>query len=272
MQKLLLAVLLCIVSLKFSFATNYHITTGTRANSMGKASASLIDSWGIFNNQASMAFTDKTTLLTYCENRFGLKEFSSLTAALVVPGSHGAFGANITYFGLELYHEQKIGLAYARKFGENFSMGLQFDLLNLAIPSTGISENAISFEGGLTYKPSSHLIMGFHIFNPIQASFPDNSNKSTIPQITRLGITYIISDNFLIIAEMEHSSETDMTLKTGLEYRILDWLAIRSGYYEKPQTCTFGLGITIESLKIGLAYQFSNSRNRTPGITVLYQF
>ena len=272
MPKLIILVLLLIITFEKSNATNYHIPAGARANAMGKSGTALIDSWGTFNNQAATAYTTDFTLLAYCENRFGLKEFSAFQAAAVLPTPQGSFSANITYFGLDLYNEQKIGVGYARKFGHNFSLGLQFDLLGLSIPATGILEHNLTFEVGLIYKPSKEISVGIHIFNPTQTNLGPTENNTIVPQISQLGISYLMLNNFTLAAEMEHSSTTDLNIKMGAEYLFSKRLAIRTGYFSQPQTCTFGLGLNLSHIKIGLAYQFYNSRNKTPGISMVYKF
>lgn len=272
MQKTIVIVLLLFTLHSKSYATNYLISGGGRANSMGKAGAALIGNWGTFNNQAATAFETDLSLMSYCENRFGLKEFSAFLAAAVIPTSQGNITTSITYFGLEIYNEQKIGLGYTRRFSDNFSLALQFDLLGLSIPATGVSEHNITFEVGLIYKPTPKLNIGLHIFNPTQIKLSQSTDNTEVPQISRLGLSFKLSENFLIASEIEHSSETDINIKGGLEYYLFDWLAIRSGYYDKPQTCTFGMGFKSKKLMVDLAYQLSNSRNKTPGISIRYYF
>lgn len=257
--------------LLFSFdssATNFDITGGSRATAMGNNSVAVADAWSSFNNQAGMANIKQRNANIYCENRFGMKEFSSALCGVTLPTKYGVFATNITYFGLDIYHEGKLGLAFAKGFGENFSIGFQLDILELAIQATGITEHAITFEGGIQYRPSNNITIGLFTFNPAEVSFGNADDLSTISTITRLGISYLPSDNFVIVAEAEQSNSTDMFGKLGFEYKMDEWLKIRVGYYDVPSTFTFGLGTSVKNCSIDLSYQASNARNRTPAISL----
>ena len=94
---------------------------GARAASMGNASVSSTDIWSIFNNPAGMAKQSVFSAGVNYENRYLMKELGLKSAALLVPSRFGVLGLSFNQFGYSLYNENKIGLAYARSFGEIIS-------------------------------------------------------------------------------------------------------------------------------------------------------
>lgn len=269
MKKSLFNILLLLnLSIITCNATNYISTAGARATAMGNCSAATSDQWSSFNNQAGMAYNKDSHANIGCENRFGMKEFATTLCGITLPTRYGVISTNITYFGFDIYHEAKLGIGFAKPFGENFSIGLQADILDLTISGSGFTKQAITLEGGIQYKPAKNITIGLHTFNPTEVTIGTEEDNSPIPTITRIGISYKPSENLTLISEAEQRNNVDIFGKFGLEYVMEEWLKIRFGYYNTPSTFTCGIGTKLNKCYIDISYQASNARNRTPAISL----
>ena len=97
-------------------AGNEINTIGGRSSAMGGSSVSLSDFWSVNNNQAGIANYKSFATGFYYEDKYLLKELSLKAFSFIFPTSSGVFGFNYSYFGYNLYNEQKLGIAYAKIF------------------------------------------------------------------------------------------------------------------------------------------------------------
>ena len=78
---------------------NEWVAHGGRSAAMGLSSAAVSDFWSVNNNQAGMAFYDKTAAGVYFENRFMIKELGTQTGAFTLKTKFGVLGATVGYSG-----------------------------------------------------------------------------------------------------------------------------------------------------------------------------
>src|SRR5215210_5975215 len=108
-----------------------NLATGARSSAIGGASSTYGDLWSAYNNQAGLGRVKSISAGITNELRFMVPELSVRGLAIAIPvKKSGVFGLSISYFGYSVYNEKKIGLAYARAFGEKFSAGIQIDYLS----------------------------------------------------------------------------------------------------------------------------------------------
>ena len=114
--------ILCAVSL---FADNNP--EGARQGAMGGTGVTTKDVWGIYHNQATLAYLKNPTMGFFYENRF-LNAIGDEGFAFVIPTEKsGVFGLNVNYLGVQTYSDMKVGLAYALALSPKFSLGMQLD-------------------------------------------------------------------------------------------------------------------------------------------------
>jgi hypothetical protein len=250
-------------------ASNDNYPFGGRAAGMGNAAVSLYDFWAISHNQAGLSKIDHMAGGIYFENRFLVDELNFGAGAFVLPTSSGVFGLNFTYFGFELYNETKIGIAYARNFGERFSTGIQ-----LNYHYTGIGENYgnkgnLTVEIGAIFEILPGLHIGAHLFNPNRAKIGEFADER-IPTIFRTGLSYEFSEKVVLTTETEKSINHPPVLKAGLEYRIIDPLYLRGGLGTRPTSNSFGFGIVMGNLNIDFATSFHYILGYSPQLSFVY--
>lgn len=272
-------VLICQVLL---FASNENSPIGGRSAALANSSVTLNDFWSVHNNQAGLAFFDHIAFGFYYENRYMVKELGLRAGAFVVPTKSGVFGLNYNYFGYTKYNEQKIGLAYARKFGEYFSIGLQLDYLSTRIAEDYGNKNTFTFELGIRTKLSESFVIAAHIYNPIGVKIEDEYNER-IPTIFKLGLSYKLSDKLLLAIETEKDLVYKPLIRGGIEYEIVEQAIVRFGYSTLPSTTgsqnfsisslySFGFGLNLNKLKIDFSSTIHQTLGWSPQVSVSYNF
>jgi hypothetical protein len=268
--------LLLFISIGFAFysafATGDNFTAGARAAAMGNASITFADVFSTTTNQAGMAFMKNYSAGIYTDRKFVNAAINNFNGAVVIPVSPkiGTFGLSANYYGYKYYNETKIGLAYARKFGEKFSMGLQFDYLRLFVFENG-SKNFFTLEFGFQYKPWKVLTIGAHIYNPIPYKV-DNIVGERLPTIIKFGMGYEPSSKVLLAAEYEQDIHYKPRFKAGIEYRPIQYFHLRVGAQTTPFNISFGFGVNIKGLNIDLGTAYHPVLGFSPQVALIYSF
>ena len=193
-------------------------TTGSRQAGMGRVSVAITDFWNVQNNQAGIALMDKISAGLYYESRFTINQLSSKSVAVVVPTGIGVIGATFNYFGYSLYNEMKIGLVYARSFGQYFRMGVQLDYLQTSLGNDYGNKGNITFEISVQSDVTENLTLGAWVYNPIRVRLADYDDER-IPAIFRFGIAWHFSDHFFATVEAEKNTNfRPIIVRGGLEY------------------------------------------------------
>jgi hypothetical protein len=181
-----------------------------------------------------------------------------------------AFGLSANYYGYKYYNESKVGLAYARKFGTKFSLGVQFDFLRLMIAENG-SRNFYTFEMGFQYKPWKVLTIGAHIYNPIPYKV-EKTFGERLPTIMKFGLGYEPSEKVLLAAEYEQDIHYKPRFKAGVEYRPIKYFFIRAGVQTTPFSASFGFGANVAGLNVDVAANYHPVLGFTPQAAIIYSF
>lgn len=271
MKKLLLVAVTLIVCHVTSVASGDNLTAGARATAMGDASVTFSDVFSTTTNQAGLGFIKQYSAGFYTDRKFLNASINNFNAAIAVPVNKvGAFGLSANYFGFSLYNETKIGLAYARAFGEKFSMGVQFDFLRVAIAENG-SRNFYTFELGFLYKPWKTLTIGAHVYNPIPYKVEKNFGER-LPTVMKFGLGYQPARQVLITAEYEQDIFYKPQFKAGVEYLPIKYLAIRGGVQTTPFSASFGLGGNVAGAQLDVSASFHPMLGFTPQVSFIYSF
>ena len=252
-------------------ASGEWIACGGRSAGMGLSSAAVVDFWSITNNQAGMAFYNRSGIGLYYENRFMINEMASQTAAFTIRTKHGVIGATASYSGDASYNNTKAGLAYALKFGNRFSAGVQLDYIVTALGEDYGKNDAITFDAGIMVRITEQLTFGAHTFNPIHAQLSDYSTE-TIPAAVSAGLAFTFSDKLLLTAEAFKNSEFPMEFRSGLEYKMGQVAFVRIGLTSNPARYTFGFGMELKNLKFDLSSSIHTQLGYSPQASIEFSF
>ncbi len=270
-RKLLLQLVL-LVTFRNVFATGDNFTAGARAAALSNASVTLSDVFSTTTNQAGLGFMTSYSVGIYTDRKFVSAQINNFNGAVAIPVSAkvGTFGVSANYYGYKFYNETKIGLAYARKFGDKFSMGLQFDFLRMTVFENG-SRNFYTFEIGFQYKPWKVLTLGAHVYNPIPYKV-EKVFSERLPTVIKFGLGYEPSPKVLLAAEYEQDIHYKPQFKAGIEYRPIKYLHIRTGVQTTPFSASLGVGVNVKGLNIDLGSSYHPVLGFTPQAALIYSF
>lgn len=265
---------------KVGFAGGENYPIGARSAAMGNASVTLSDVWSVHHNQAGLSGIESPVVGINYENRYGMKELSLKAAAfaLPLPGDGGdVLGLSMTSFGYSAYSDTKIGLAYGKKLGDKYSVGIQLDYLQTKIAGDYGKKGAVAAEVGLQAEILENLDIGVHIFNPTRAKIleyqiQDAVEIERIPTIMRFGINYAFSEKLFVTLETEKDVYFKPIFKAGLEYHPIDILYLRGGVSSNPVNNSFGFGLDMSHFKLDFAASKHQVLGYTTQISLIYNF
>jgi len=269
--KLLIVCIISIYTSNIAKAGGDNHPSGARSAALGHASVALGDIWSTFNNQAGLASLTRSEWAFYSENRFLMKELGYGAMAYALPVSAGTFAFSASYFGFSAYNDSKLGLAYARNFGDNLSFGVQFDYMMSRQGEPYGNRNFMTFEAGILAKASPKLTLGAHIYNPLSVKYAGYNNEKT-PVILRLGASYVLSDKIRLLAETEKGLYSDPTLNAGIEYTAAKWIVLRGGLSSGPSTVSFGGGFIFGNFTIDVSSSYHTILGYSPQFSLSYRF
>jgi len=253
------------------FAQSEWNANGGRSAGMGLSSAAVIDFWSVNNNQAGMAFFDKTAAGVYFENRYLVKEAGIQSGAFVLKTKYGVLGATIGYSGDVNFSTTKAGLAYALKFGNHFSAGIQLDYIGTSLGEEYGKRSNVTFDAGIMVKITEQLTFGAHTFNPMHVKLSDYNNES-IPTTLNAGFGFTFSDKLMLTAEACKNSEFPMEFRSGAEYKLGKIAYARIGLTTNPARYTFGFGLEMKNLTLDLSSSVHSQLGYSPQVSMQYSF
>ncbi len=265
------ALFLVVMGLGFSTIlmaqTGLPSIAGARGAAMGNATVGFQDINSIFANQAGLAHLEQTAFTAIGENRFQGFGIRSVAAAAAVPVKTGTFGLALQYFGIEEYNEQKVGLAYARKLSKKLSLGAQIDFLRLQIQDSE-SINLVTFEAGLQSQISRKLNLGFYLYSPVQITI---FGEDTLPTTLKLGGLYRVSKKLRLAMEFEKDLDFPVEFHLGMEYQIIEELALRLGAQTQPSEVSIGFGYLVQQqVQLDVAATYHEILGITPSFSAIY--
>ena len=272
MRKLLLIILLWP---SFAFANNGNDPVGARPAGMANAALTFTDIWSSFQNQAGLAYIEHFTAGAFYESRFLVDGLAFAGFAGAMPLGNGSIGLNYSNFGYSIYNEGKLGLNYAMKLSQKFSVGVQINYHTTRIATEDYGNaGALSAEIGVRMKVSERVTVAAHLFNPTRSTLVDNGDfaipDEKVPTVLRLGVGYQISEEVLFAGEVEKDIDQSTLFRGGIEYQPVEMLYLRLGASSEPSLFSFGLGLDFNSFQFDLASTYSSILGYSPQISLTY--
>lgn len=252
------------------FASGENYTIGARQAGMANASVTQQDVFAIGYNVAGIGGLENASVGLYADQRFlsGI-HFYNLSAAMPVQ-KVGAFGFSYDYYGFSAYNENRLGLAYARKFSNIISAGIKFNYFRIAIEENGAA-NAGAIEAGVQIAPTQKMRVGAHVFNPIRQKI-DKEFGETLATMIKVGISYHPSEKVMMALETEKHINYAFRIKTGMEYKVAEPLYLRVGAATNPTLFTFGVGTELKKVRIDFASSWHMRLGYSPQLSFIYDF
>jgi hypothetical protein len=252
--------------------TAYSQQAGARFMGMGTACAGLQDPWAILNNQAGLSELTGTSIGLSVHNHYLLEDLNHAVALLAIPiNKVGVIGLKFSDMGFSVYRENNLGLAYARGFGNNISIGLCLNYSHASFGREYVNHDYLGFDLGVIYKPLTDLSIAMHTSNPFSLQLSQGSNERLISCIV-IGLAYRINKIILLCFDCEKVISLKPSFKTGLEYCIKDKFYLRTGMQSSPFQFAFGMGYHLGRLKIDIASTYHHYLGFSPTLSIQYSF
>lgn len=235
------------------FAAFERTATGARGAAMGGALVALPgNEWsGAANPAVLQTVEHRTVALFYVPRPFEMKELAFGAAVYVEPTSAGAFGFTASRFGFELYHETRFALSYATDVAPGIRAGASVSYYALSIRNYG-SASSIGFDLGVLVDVAEHVQWGFSAFNLNAATI--GQAKEKLPQVFATGVTYTPMPEAVLDAGITKDIRFPAELHLGLEYTMLDVLALRAGTTSDPNSLNAGVGVRLSFARFDYAF------------------
>ncbi|MBI5730283.1 MAG: hypothetical protein HY963_04015 [Ignavibacteriales bacterium] len=222
------------------------------------------DVFSLFNNPAGLALLKSREIgFYYSPAPFGVKELANAFAAYCEPTQYGSFSAGYSNYGFELFKENKFAIGYGRKIANNFFIGLSSIYHSIAIKNYG-SKGAIVFNIGAIAKLNDRIGLGFAVNNVTRSTITNESND--IPIVIWFGTDLKFVKDIVISAAVKKEIGFNPSIRLGTEYSMLDFLKLRIGTSNEPNTYSGGIGIIYQIVQVDYAF-FSH-----PDLGLTHQF
>jgi len=245
---------------------------GGAAFARANAALSLHDVFSFQNNPAGLAWLKTPTVA--CASQMSSMQFSltNNTVILAYPVKKaGCLATGASYFGDPNYHELHAGLAYARCFAEQVSVGIRLDYLQLGISTYGTQHSA-SFHLGLQYLFRKKLTVACHVYNPLHMKLSKEKTSDHFQTLFQLGFQYKPLTQFDINVEAEKDLQQAVNIKIGLAYRPINVLSLGVGAQTRTRLICFGTGIFYKGFQMDIACSWHYVLGFSPQCSLIYEW
>ena len=244
---------------------------GSRSQSLGNSTSASINFWNVTKNPATTAFIENTSLGLDVKNNFLIKELTTATLALLLPvNNHGNFGFYLQRFGYSTFNENKLAISYSKKISNSTSASVQLsdNIQNIIGEEFKSTKHEIGFNIGLFTKLNDNIhIASFYDF---QKNITDTKIKNV--QELSLALSWFPISDLNVLMEINKRTNTNISLRGGVEYKILKKISARVGMSSEPLNVAIGLGIIFNNINIDISFAHHQHLGMTSGISGNYIF
>lgn len=253
-MKCLFISILCLIQL-FGFiftckALDVCNFVDVRAYSMGNTLSVLPG----FSNPASCGFKVSRYFSLQYINRYGVKELSTWAGTINYPNRYLNTGLNVSRFGMKAFHETSVSVNAYRKLSTFISLGIRVNYFNLHYSDKHPNKSSITADIGVLVLPWEHLYFSVLAINPFFISNRVGEMKGKSPSVLSVGLSYELSESFLLTGEVEKNFMFPVACKLGLEYNPVKELSIRAGMFTNPFTPSFGVGVHLLPFTVDFSF------------------
>lgn len=223
-------------------------------------------------NPAALSLSKKRGLLCAYENKFLVKQLSTLTACYEQPNRLLDFSVLINYFGYDLYHETRCGLNVSKVLKPGLSLGARIYYYGLQYADNKGLISVVSGDIGLQYLPVDNFRIGFLIQNPFRVSYKQEGAEYDLPVCMEIGGEYRFADAASLLVAVEKDTRYPICFKAGMSYEIEGFLQLRIGILSSPFMPTAGIGFCFDVFQVDAAFSYHSTLGLSPAISIRYNF
>ena len=265
----ILGIIIIICSITFSAYSQY--SPGAKQISLSNSDVALSnDVFGLFNNPAGLSQMNwREVGIYYSPAPFGLSELANGFVAYHEPTSIGSFAIGGMSFGFELYRESKISFGYSYNYLNKFFAGFVINYQTVSIQNYGNDGALFLNIGGLAYI-TNNFRAGFAIQNINRASF--GSEDDQIPIILNTGLSYDVNNDLTLNISVEKDIKYKASLQFGINYDLIEYISIRTGFANEPSKYSAGIGINYSMFSLDYAMFTHNDLGLTHQAGLIISF
>jgi hypothetical protein len=242
---------------------------GPRLVSMGSGGTAMQGVWSLQKNPAGIAGLRKP-IFAVAYQQHGLdQDLSTQSVVFIVPQGSSALGLSLEKYGIESYTELQAGLSFARQFGD-LRLAIGGNYYQLAVAQYGRLQ-AFSIEAGFQYNLTDKFTLASHLANPGMIG-DKNAEESGLPLTLSFGLSYRMSEQLVMIADLRQGMAYPVELMTGMEYHRIKCLYLRGGISVNPLKQYCGFGLTVKRMSMDAAVSFQSGLGYAPQIALAYEF
>ncbi len=236
----------------FTISAFCQYNPGAKQISLSNSDVALSDDvFSVFNNPAGLAQMNWREIgVFYSPAPFGLSELANGYIAYHEPSNIGSFGLGGMSYGFELYREAKVTLSYSYNYQDKFFAGAAFNYQTVSIKNYGNDGTFFINLGGLAYL-TNYLRFGFVIQNVNRASF--GNEKDQIPVIINTGFSFDLTNEATANFAVQKDIDFNPSLQFGINYDIIEYLSLRTGFSNEPSRFSAGIGINYSIISFDYA-------------------
>ncbi len=265
--KIPVSVLLISLSLAVTAGDPYRPSAGAGESGMGYACVMKNGFWTSFHNQALLPFNDSPSAGFSYENRFGISQLSTRSAAVIIPAGKTFLSGIYSRFGYADYKRDIAGVGCGLRLSERLYSGIQIDYLSEKTSGEYDYAGSVTFEAGLLVLFSENTRIGIHVFNPL----PNSLRKKELPSCLRVGAGTSFNELLFAAVEAELSTGNSIILKTGFEYEAFSKIWIRGGFCTENTSFSFGAGFLTKFAKIDIGFLTHEQLGVTSEVSVVFK-
>lgn len=229
-----------------------QLETGARVRSLGGAAIGLAnEAWAIAYNPSGIAQLSAAEVsLFYSPNPFGISELRQMSVAGALPTELGSFGLFARQFGFDLYKEFNLAVCYSTEVSNVF-VGLAVNYHSVSIARYG-SAGTVGIDVGLLIPILENVRWGLAARNVNAPKI--GSSGERLPQLFTGGLLYEPVRRLGITFDVQKEIDFPLAAKLGVEYWIVDEMALRIGAADQPAAYAGGIGIRYAFFQVDYAF------------------
>jgi hypothetical protein len=126
-------------------------------------------------------------------------------------------------------------------------------------------------DAGMQYRLNNRVWIGTYISNPSSNGYQKPSG-STIPVSLAFGVSFEFSDQVLVISDVQKILNAGIDTKLGIEYKMINWFALRGGVSANPFKQYAGFGIHYHRFALDMAISSHPNLAYSPNLAFSYEF
>lgn len=228
-----------------------HGIIGADAQMQGGVSSTLNNCFSVINNPSQISWLKSWQAGIYHEQRFAKRELALSNASVVLPNKIIDLGLGMNYYGFNDFNQQRFAVSASKKLAHTFSLGVQLNYVLTNITDYGAT-GALVLGAGVSYQPTSRLMLGFLVYNPNQQKFSDNVTDK-IPSYAKFGVQYKVNEKVYVLAEADQQTEKNTALRGGIRYEPHKRISFAIGASVQPVIFSFGSSVKVANITIDMA-------------------